>query len=417
MCSYVKNVSPVNLFISFRYIYGQKNGGFGRFVSWLSMLGIMLGSLGLIVVLSVMNGLENQMQNNILRFLPQAEITSSQYRINTHDLPRQQFTTIPNVNQITPLITSDVVLQSEHGITVTTLMGVDPNEYDPVRDYIYWGDLNDLQAGQYNIIIGYQLADQLKVTVGDKIRLMVTEASQVTPVGRIPSQRLFTITGIFNVNHDINRSLIYINQTDAKNLLRYPADTITSWRLFLSNPLNIESVTNSALPNNLIFKDWRLKRGELFQAVKMEKNVMGLLISLIVIAFNIITCRCRLQYPPSISSPHSLLVLEKQGEVAILKTQGLSRLKIMLIFIIQGASSGIIGTLLGTILGVILALNLNDLMQLLHLSFAGITLPTLVEPKQVIIIIIGLLCLSLLSTLYPAYKAANIQPAEALRYE
>ncbi|MDF7669628.1 lipoprotein-releasing ABC transporter permease subunit LolC [Orbaceae bacterium ESL0721] len=401
-----KMFRPLIFFISFRYIYGQKNGGFGRFVSWLSMLGIMLGSLGLIVVLSVMNGLENQMQNNILRFLPQAEITSSQYRINTHDLPRQQFTTIPNVNQITPLITSDVVLQSEHGITVTTLMGVDPNEYDPVRDYIYWGDLNDLQAGQYNIIIGYQLADQLKVTVGDKIRLMVTEASQVTPVGRIPSQRLFTITGIFNVNHDINRSLIYINQTDAKNLLRYPADTITSWRLFLSNPLNIESVTNSALPNNLIFKDWRLKRGELFQAVKMEKNVMGLLISLIVIvaAFNIITSL-------------SLLVLEKQGEVAILKTQGLSRLKIMLIFIIQGASSGIIGTLLGTILGVILALNLNDLMQLLHLSFAGITLPTLVEPKQVIIIIIGLLCLSLLSTLYPAYKAANIQPAEALRYE
>lgn len=133
---------------------------------------------------------------------------------------------------------------------------------------------------------------------------------------------------------------------------------------------------------------------------------MGLLISLIVIvaAFNIITSL-------------SLLVIEKQGEVAILQTQGLSRFKIMLIFIIQGASSGIMGTLLGSILGIILALNINQIMQLLGLSFAGIDLPSLIDPSQIVLIIGGLLMLSLISTLYPAYRAANIQPAEALRYE
>lgn len=397
---------PLVFYIGLRYVYGQKTDGFGRFVSWLSMIGIMLGSVGLIVVLSVMNGLENQMQNSILKFFPQAQITSTQGRIDPNLTPSTLFNSIKGINRITPLVTGDVILQSEQSITVSTLMGITAEDEDPINDYIYSGSIADLQAGQYNVILGQTLANQLGVTVGDKIRLMVTDASQITPVGRIPSQRLFNIVGLFSVNHDINQALIYINQSDARNLLRYPANMITSWRLFLDNPLNIAAVTNTPLPDGLIFNDWRAKRGELFQAIKMEKNVMGLLISLIVIvaAFNIITSL-------------SLLVMEKQGEVAILKTQGLSRFKIMLIFIIQGASSGVMGTLLGSIIGLLLALNLNELMQVLGLSFAGIELPSLVEPSQIIFIIIGLLMLSLISTIYPAYRAANIQPAEALRYE
>lgn len=397
---------PLVFYIGLRYVYGQKTDGFGRFVSWLSMIGIMLGSIGLIVVLSVMNGLENQMQNSILKFFPQAQITSTKGRIDPNLTPSTLFNSIKGVNRITPLVTGDVILQSEQSITVSTLMGITAEDEDPINDYIYSGSIADLQAGQYNVILGQTLANQLGVTVGDKIRLMVTDASQITPVGRIPSQRLFNIVGLFSVNHDINQALIYINQSDARNLLRYPANMITCWRLFLDNPLNIAAVTNTPLPDGLIFNDWRAKRGELFQAIKMEKNVMGLLISLIVIvaAFNIITSL-------------SLLVMEKQGEVAILKTQGLSRFKIMLIFIIQGASSGVIGTLLGSIIGLMLALNLNELMQVLGLSFAGIELPSLVEPSQIIFIIIGLLMLSLISTIYPAYRAANIQPAEALRYE
>ncbi len=397
---------PLVFYIGLRYVYGQKSDGFGRFVSWLSMIGIMLGSLGLIVVLSVMNGLEDQMQGNILKFLPQAQITSSQGRIDPNIIASDQFNKIDGVKHVAPLVTSDVVLQSEQSITVSTLMGINPEGEDPISDYIYNGSISDLQAGQYNIIIGQSLAEQLGVAVGDKIRLMVTDASQITPVGRIPSQRLFRISGIFSVNHDINQALVYVNQSDARNLLRYPSNTITSWRLFLDQPLNIGTVTATPLPDGLIYKDWREKRGELFQAIKMEKNVMGLLISLIVIvaAFNIITSL-------------SLLVMEKQGEVAILKTQGLSRCKIMLIFIIQGASSGVIGTLLGSVLGLLLAFNLNDIMQVLGLSFAGIQLPSLVESTQIVFIIIGLLMLSLISTIYPAYRAANIQPAEALRYE
>lgn len=397
---------PLAFYIGLRYVYGQKTDGFGRFVSWLSMIGILLGSLGLILVLSVMNGLEDQMQNSILKFLPQAQITTSQGRVNVNNTPSTPFEKLKGVVHVTELVTSDVVLQSEHSITVSTLMGIKPNEGDPITDFIYSGSISDLQAGKYNVILGQTLANQLGVSVGDKIRLMVTDASQVTPVGRIPSQRLFNVAGLFSVNHDINQALIYVNQYDAKNLLRYPADTITSWRLFLEKPLKIAEVTNTSLPEGLQFKDWRVKRGELFQAIKMEKNVMGLLISLIVIvaAFNIITSL-------------SLLVMEKQGEVAILKTQGLSRFQIMSIFMIQGATSGVIGTILGSVLGLLLAYYLNEIMQALGLSFAGIKLPSLIEPTQIVFIIIGLLMLSLLSTLYPAYRAAKIQPAEALRYE
>nr|WP_294826610.1 lipoprotein-releasing ABC transporter permease subunit LolC [uncultured Gilliamella sp.] len=397
---------PLAFYIGLRYVYGQKTDGFGRFVSWLSMIGILLGSLGLILVLSVMNGLEDQMQNSILKFLPQAQITTSQGRVNVNNTPSTPFEKLKGVVHVTELVTSDVVLQSEHSITVSTLMGIKPNEDDPITDFIYSGSISDLQAGKYNVILGQTLANQLGVSVGDKIRLMVTDASQVTPVGRIPSQRLFNVAGLFSVNHDINQALIYVNQYDAKNLLRYPADTITSWRLFLEKPLKIAEVTNTPLPEGLQFKDWRVKRGELFQAIKMEKNVMGLLISLIVIvaAFNIITSL-------------SLLVMEKQGEVAILKTQGLSRFQIMSIFMIQGATSGVIGTILGSVFGLLLAYYLNEIMQALGLSFAGIKLPSLIEPTQIVFIIIGLLMLSLLSTLYPAYRAAKIQPAEALRYE
>ncbi|WP_276921823.1 lipoprotein-releasing ABC transporter permease subunit LolC [Frischella perrara] len=393
---------PLPFFIGLRYAYSRKSDSFGRFVSWLSMIGIMLGSFGLIVIMSVMNGFENEMQKNILQFIPQAQITTQTHRLNFIDYPK---TVIPNndhIKHITPLITGDVIIQSPNNITMSTIVGVDPNEFDPITSYIYLGNLSDLKPNEYKVIIGDYLASKLNVGVGDKLRLMVTDASQITPLGKIPSQRLFEVAGIFSVNHDIDQSIIYLNINDAAKLMRYPSNTITSWRLTLDNPLNIQSIVAQPLSNQLQFNDWRDKRGELFQAIRMEKNVMALLISLIVIvaAFNIITSL-------------SLLVMEKQTEIAILKTQGLNRFKTMLIFIIQGASSGIIGSVIGCSIGLIFALSLANF----NLTFSGIPLPSIVDSQQVIIVFISLLLLSILSTLYPAYRAASTQPAEALRYE
>ena len=173
---------PLVFFIGLRYVYGQKTDGFGRFVSWLSMLGIIIG---LIVVLSVMNGLEDQMQESILKFFPQAQITTSQGRIDPNKIAGEQFMKIKGVNHVSPLVTGDVVLQSEQGIMVSTLMGITPDDGDPINEYVYSGSVSDLVPGKYNVIIGLTLANQLGVNVGDKIRLMVTDASQITPVQSI----------------------------------------------------------------------------------------------------------------------------------------------------------------------------------------------------------------------------------------
>lgn len=392
---------PLPVFIGLRYAYSRKSDSFGRFVSWLSMIGIMLGSLGLIVITSVMNGFEDQMQKNILQYLPQAQVTTEHNQLSVSEYPKSIIPTT-NATHIVPLITTDAILQSGSGIALSTVIGVDPEEFDPIIEKVYWGEFSTLQPGEYHIIIGRYLAGMLNISMGDKIRLMVPEVSQITPVGKIPSQRIFTVSGMFSVNRDVEQSLIYINKNDAAKLLRYPDGVITSWRLYFDNPLNIETIVATPLSEGLHFKDWREKRGELFQAVKMEKNIMGLLISLIVIvaAFNIITSL-------------SLLVMEKQNEIAILKTQGLTRRKIMMIFIIQGASSGIIGTVLGCSLGLVIALFLANS----GITFSGIQLPSIVDTNQVILVFISLLLLSIGSTLYPAYRAANIQPAEALRYE
>lgn len=393
---------PLPLFIGLRYAYSRRSDSFGRFVSWLSMIGIMLGSFGLIVIMSVMNGFENEMQKNILLFIPQAQITTVNHHLAIDQYPKTALPHHERITHVTPLVTGDVILQSADNITMSTIIGVNPTDYEPIIKHVYWGDYADLQPGKYHIIIGNGLANNLKLKIGDKVRLMVTDASQITPMGKIPSQRLFTVAGIFSVNQDIDQSLVYLNINDAAKLMRYSDNMITSWRLFLDNPLNIQSILSQTLPEHLQFEDWREKRGELFQAIKMEKNVMGLLISLIVIvaAFNIITSL-------------SLLVMEKQNEIAILKTQGLNRFKTMMIFIIQGASSGIIGTVLGCLFGLIIALNISQL----GFTFSGIRLPSVVDYGQVIFVFTSLILLSIISTLYPAYRAANTQPAEALRYE
>lgn len=235
---------------------------------------------------------------------------------------------------------------------------------------------------------------------------MVTGASQFTPMGRIPSQRLFTVIGTFAAGSEVDGTQLLVNQQDASRLMRYPAGNVSGWRLYLTRPLNINVVSQQALPDGLVMKDWRERKGELFQAVKMEKNMMGLLIGLIiaVAAFNIITSL-------------SMMVMEKEGEVAILQTQGLKRRQIVSIFMVQGATSGIIGSLLGAGIGLLLASKLNAIMPALGLSLGGAKLPVLIDSSQVITIALFSMGLALLSTLYPSWRAAAVQPAEALRYE
>ncbi len=384
---------------------GRASDRFGRFVSWLSTIGITLGVMALVTVLSVMNGFERELTNNILGLMPQAMVTSTSGSINPEKLPAAELK-LQGVTRVAPITTGDVVLQSARSVAVGVMLGIKPDENDPLSPYLVNVKQADLVAGQYNVILGEQLAGQLGIKRGDNIRIMVPSASQFTPMGRVPSQRLFTVIGTFAANSEVDGYQMLVNQQDASRLMRYPAGNITGWRLWLSDPLKVDELSQQTLPQGTEWKDWRERKGELFQAVRMEKNMMGLLLSLIVAvaAFNIITSL-------------GLLVMEKQGEVAILQTQGLTRRQIMAVFMVQGASAGVIGALLGAVLGALLASQLNNLMPVIGALLDGATLPVAIEPVQVIVIAIVAMAVALLSTLYPSWRAAATLPAEALRYE
>ncbi|ELY6219489.1 lipoprotein-releasing ABC transporter permease subunit LolC [Cronobacter sakazakii] len=396
---------PVALFIGLRYMRGRAADRFGRFVSWLSTIGITLGVLALVTVLSVMNGFERELQNNILGLMPQALISSSKGSVNPQQLPADSLH-LQGVNRIAPLTTGDVVLQSARSVAVGVMLGIEPAQRDPLTPYLVNVNQQALAAGKYNIILGEQLAGQLGVKRGDQLRLMVPSASQFTPMGRLPSQRLFTVIGTFAANSEVDGYQMLVNIQDASRLMRYPAGNITGWRLWLNEPLKVDTLSQQTLPPGTQWQDWRERKGELFQAVRMEKNMMGLLLSLIVAvaAFNIITSL-------------GLMVMEKQGEVAILQTQGLTRRQIMAVFMVQGASAGVIGALFGALLGALLASQLNNLMPVIGAFLDGAALPVVIEPWQVIGIALSAMAVALLSTLYPSWRAAATEPAEALRYE
>ncbi|CCJ79722.1 Lipoprotein releasing system transmembrane protein LolC [Cronobacter dublinensis 1210] len=396
---------PVALFIGLRYMRGRAADRFGRFVSWLSTIGITLGVLALVTVLSVMNGFERELQNNILGLMPQAVVSASKGSVNPQQLPADSLH-LQGVNRVAPLTTGDVVLQSARSVAVGVMLGIDPTLRDPLTPYLVNVRQQDLAAGKYNIILGEQLAGQLGVKRGDQLRLMVPSASQFTPMGRLPSQRLFTVIGTFAANSEVDGYQMLVNIQDASRLMRYPAGNITGWRLWLNEPLKVDVLSQQTLPAGTEWHDWRDRKGELFQAVRMEKNMMGLLLSLIVAvaAFNIITSL-------------GLMVMEKQGEVAILQTQGLTRRQIMAVFMVQGASAGVIGALFWRALGALLASQLNNLMPVIGAFLDGAALPVVIEPLQVIGIALAAMAVALLSTLYPSWRAAATEPAEALRYE
>ncbi len=395
---------PVALFIGLRYMRGRASDRFGRFVSWLSTIGITLSVLALVTVLSVMNGFEHELEGNILGLMPQALVTSEKGSINTQQ--HADSLKLAGVSRMVPLSTADVVLQSAHNVSVGVMLGIQPDEKDPLTPYLVNTPQSVLQSGQYNVILGEQLATQLGVKRGDELRLIVPSVSQFTPMGRVPSQRLFTVVGTYAANSEVGGYQILVNQQDASRLMRYPTGNVTGWRLWLDKPLAVNALSQQPLPSGLVWKDWRERKGDLFQAVRMEKNMMGLLLSLIVAvaAFNIITSL-------------GLLIMEKQGEVAILQTQGLTRRQIIAVFMVQGASAGIIGALLGTLLGVLLASQLNNLMPVIGLFLDGAALPVEINVWQVVTIAVTAMVVALLSTLYPSWRAASVQPAEALRYE
>ncbi|WP_318462444.1 lipoprotein-releasing ABC transporter permease subunit LolC [Photobacterium leiognathi] len=398
---------PVSFFIGLRYLRGRSGDRFSRFVSYMSTAGITIGVMALITVMSVMNGFEDQLKGRILGVLPQAVVSSADGRVPLSENAPEVLKKLPHVVNVTAITRGEAIIQSASSITAGTMIGIEPNQYEPIAKHLMVGSLSSLTPGSFKVIIGQAMAVSLGVQPGDKIRLMVTSASQFTPLGRMPSQRNFEVAGIYDTGSDVDQQLVYTNISDAGRLLRYKLDQMTGWRLYLDDPFTVPELKEK-LPNGWTWSDWRDQRGELFQAVKMEKNMMGLMLGLIigVAAFNIISALV-------------MVVMEKQSEVAILKTQGMTHRQVLTIFMVQGASSGVIGALLGGLLGALVAHNLNSILSVLGVDLASIggSLPSVIEPLQILLVILGAISLSLLATVFPSYRAAAVRPAEALRYE
>lgn len=399
---------PISAFIGLRYLRGRSGDRFSRFVSYMSTAGITIGVMSLVTVLSVMNGFESQLKNRILGVLPQAVVSQNGDRtLLTQDVP-QFISQLSSARAAEPIVRSEAVVQSSSQLAAGLLVGIEPNQNDPIAAHLIAGQVSALKPGEYQLFLGHSLARALNVTIGDKVRLMATSASQFTPLGRIPAQRNFTVAGIFNTGSDVDGQLMLTHIKDAARLLRLPSNTVSGWRLFFDDPFVVADLASAPLPKGWQWSDWRDQRGELFQAVRMEKNMMGLMLGLIVgvAAFNIISALI-------------MVVMEKQAEVAILKTQGMTDQQVLAIFMVQGASSGVIGALVGGVLGVLLANNLNGLLESMGVALfsVGGTLPVVINPMQIMLVVIAAITLSLFATLFPSYRASSVKPAEALRYE
>ena len=392
-----RNMNLTPLFIAFRYWRTKSADRFGRLVTNLASLGITLGVMALVIVLSVMNGLENMQKRNLLSHLPHAIIAPQE----GHFTQNEKLTLPDFVQKSTAINRANVIIQSQNGIQAGQLIGVTKAEDDPLLDEQAVAER--LPAGEFKVLIGSQLAHKLNLSTGEKIRLMITENSQYTPMGRIPVQRLFEISGIYPSQSSASEYTLFANLTDVGRLLRIAPEEVQGVRLFLQDPFQVTELAQTFDEAHYQISDWREQKGEFFQAVRMEKNMMGLLISLIIIVAisNIVTSL-------------SLMVVDKQGEIAILQTQGLKKRSVMAIFVFQGAIVGIIGAFIGGGLGVLISHYLDQIVALFN---PMLLLPTEISSTQVAVTITSSIGLSLLCTLYPAYRAAKIEPAQALRYE
>lgn len=407
---------PLSVFIGLRYTKAERKNGFISFISLISMIGLTLGVAVLITVLSVMNGFDRELKNRILGVVPQATVHSYELIPDWQDLT-QKIESQPHVEAAAPFIQLQGMLTANGQVAGVMVSGIVP-EYEKkvsiIQNHLEAGNF-ELHAGEFGIVLGSDMAAQLGLQLGDKVTLVLPEASP-SPAGIIPRFKRFTLVGTFNVSPEINTSLALVSMKDAGTLLRL-SDGAQGIRMKVSDIFKAPEVAKTAEnlnPELLAGGDWTRTHGQLFEAIQMEKAMIGLLLFLIVIvaAFNIV-------------SSLVMLVTDKKADIAILKTFGASPSLIMKIFMVQGMIIGVIGTVAGTVLGVSFALTVSDLLtwadNYFELGLFGAYfvnyLPSQVKVLDVVIITGSSFLLSFLMTIYPAWQASKIAPAQTLRYE
>ncbi|AKC59957.1 FtsX-like permease family protein [Blochmannia endosymbiont of Polyrhachis (Hedomyrma) turneri] len=396
---------PFIICIGLRYIFKKKFYQLEQFTAYTSILAITLGVTALIVTLSIMNGVEQKLEQKILNIVPHVLLTSQTQNINPENNKKYFLKNLRGITQANTIVNFDGILQSSNNISFGKIIGINPTDYEPLSRFMIYGSTKQLIPNKYYVIISATLAQHLKVQIGDNIRIILPNITKITPIGRIPTQRLFQIIGIYITNTNVDDYQLLINQEDGAHLLHLPTTHITNWRLWLKEPLKINSFNKQKLPKNVIFKtDWREYQGNTFKAIQMEKNMMGLLLSSIILISGI-----------NILTYSSLLITEKKQEIAILKTYGLNTKKIILLFSIQGTCIGGMGTIFGILCGYLITKNINWITAMCNLLNNEEILPVQIKTSQITVITIITILISCLSTLYSAKTATNINVIETLQ--
>jgi lipoprotein-releasing system permease protein len=412
---------PVSLFVGLRYTRSRRRNHFISFISGFSSLGIALGVIALITVLSVMNGFHKEIRDRILGMASHGDIQALNGRMQDWHKALEEAERNPKVIGAAPYIEAQAMLTHHRQVSGAVIRGILPS-YEPqvvdVTKHMIAGSLDDLKPGGWGIILGSELAQALGVTVGGKVTVVVPELD-VTIAGSMPRLKSFTVVGLFEVGmQEYDRGVAMINMRDAAKLLRM-GDTVTGVRIRIEDVWEARAVSLQ-LANQMsgLYRvlNWTDYHRNFFAALQMEKRMMGLLLFLIVViaAFNII-------------STLVMMVVDKRSDIAILKTFGASPGMIMRIFVVQGTALGAAGTLIGTAFGLLLAFNVDKVVATIEHLF-GVhfidpsvyyisELPTDVQMPDVLLVAAGSFLLSLLMTLYPAWRAYRTEAAEALRYE
>ena len=412
---------PKELFIGLRYIRAKRKSHFVSFIAFISIAGVALGVFALIVVLSVMNGFGNELRDRTLSMTSHATITGSDGYLHDWEVVRDKAEQNAEVVASAPYIRKEVMLTNGRRVSGSLVRGINPeleNKVSMVGSKMISGDLVDLKAGEYGIVLGRELANTLGVFEGDRITVITPQAN-ITAVGVMPRLRRFTVTGVFEVGmHQFDAAMAYIHIDDAAKLFSYK-DKINGVRLKLTDLFEAPRISREIEKDfglDYWVKDWSKQHANFFRALKTEKTVMFIILLLMVsvAALNIV-------------STLMMTVTDKESDIAILRALGMRPSSIMVIFIIQGAFIGLFGTLIGVALGVPVAQNVFEIVSWLEQLFNTDFLPSDVyyisdivadvRASEVITYALSAFAVTILATIYPAWRASRTLPAEALRYE